>query len=48
VFFNARNDRTVTYQVVDWSLTGDPELSGAVRSVLQAWPAAHPNRGTNP
>jgi hypothetical protein len=48
VFFNARNDRTVTYQVVDWSLTGDPELSGAVRAVLQAWPAAHPNRGADP
>jgi len=40
LFFNARNDQTVTYQKLDWAVDGDPALAVAVRDALGAWP--HP------
>ena len=43
LFFNASSDRTVTYQTVDWSLTGDDETARAVSAALRRWPAAAPN-----
>jgi Glycosyl hydrolase family 26 len=43
LFFNGRNDQTVTYQKVDWSLTGDPAAAAAVRHALTTWGAAARN-----
>ena len=34
VFFQVRDDRTVTYQKVDWTFTGDTLVTAAVRSSL--------------
>ena len=34
VFFQTRDDQTVTYQKVDWTFTGDSLVTGAVRSSL--------------
>jgi beta-mannanase len=36
VFFNVRDDQTVTYQKVDWTITGDSVVASAVRSALSS------------
>jgi len=36
VFFHARDDQTVTYQKVDWTIAGDSALSAAVRQALRS------------
>jgi beta-mannanase len=37
LFFNAREDRTLTYQAVDWSITGDPGIAETVRAAIGEW-----------
>ena len=37
LFFNVRNDRTVTYQQVDWAISGDPALAPAIATALKRW-----------
>jgi hypothetical protein len=36
LFFHARDDQTVTYQKVDWTIAGDSALSAAVRQSLRS------------
>jgi hypothetical protein len=48
LFFNGRNDQTVTYQKVDWSLTGDPAAAAAVQRELTTWGAAARNLSAQP
>jgi beta-mannanase len=48
LFFNDRNDQTVTYQKVDWSLTGDPAAAAAVQRELTTWGAAARNLSAQP
>jgi hypothetical protein len=36
LFFHARDDQTVTYQKVDWTITGDSSLTAVVRQSLSA------------
>jgi hypothetical protein len=38
LFFHAADDRTVTYQSLDWTLTGEAEPAAAIRQALAAWP----------
>jgi hypothetical protein len=37
LFFEVANDQTVTYQKVDWSIKGDPEVARAVATALRGW-----------
>lgn len=37
VFFNTEGDRTVTYQSVDWTITGDSVTRVAIAAALQPW-----------
>jgi hypothetical protein len=37
LFFNTRNDQTVTYQKVDWSVTDDSLTVSAIRSAIAQW-----------
>jgi hypothetical protein len=37
LFFNATRDQTVTYQQVDWSVTGDPALVRVVAEAMKRW-----------
>jgi hypothetical protein len=37
LFFHARDDQTVTYQKVDWTVTGDSSTSAAIRDALEGW-----------
>ena len=48
LFFNGRNDQTVTYQKVDWSLTSDQALASAVQHELRTWGAAAANLSAAP
>jgi beta-mannanase len=45
VFFNARDDQTVTYQKVDWTLGADSAAADAVRTALRATGFACPQSG---
>jgi beta-mannanase len=36
LFFHTRDDQTVTYQKVDWTIAGDSALSAAVRQSLRS------------
>lgn len=40
LFFEVDDDQTVTYQKVDWSVRGDPELLGAITGALEPWDPA--------
>lgn len=44
LFFNAKNDQTVTYQKVDWSITSDPALAREVHEVLKTWTRPAPSK----
>jgi len=37
LFFHSKSDRTVTYQVLDWSVERDPALSRAIASAVKDW-----------
>jgi hypothetical protein len=37
LFFHARDDRTVTYQAVDWTFTAEPEPAASIRAALDSW-----------
>jgi hypothetical protein len=37
LFFDAKNDQTVTYQRLDWSVVSDPELTQTIAAAIQAW-----------
>lgn len=37
LFFNARNDQTVTYQKVDWTIADDSLTIAAIRSAFAQW-----------
>ncbi len=37
LFFNVKNDQTVTYQKVDWTLEGDSATVRAVKSSIAGW-----------
>jgi len=39
LFFHAQRDQTVTYQVLDWSLTGEPALIQTIAYSLRGWRA---------
>lgn len=43
LFFNLSGDQTVTYQKVDWTVTGDSTLTGAIRRAIRPW-APHNGR----
>jgi hypothetical protein len=38
LFFNARDDQTVTYQRVDWTFINDSAVTAAVRQSISSWP----------
>jgi hypothetical protein len=38
-FFNARNDQTLTYQQVDWSIATDPPIARSVAAAIRNWKA---------
>lgn len=38
LFFHAADDRTVTYQAVDWTLTRETEPAATIRQAVAAWP----------
>jgi hypothetical protein len=41
LFFQAKNDQTVTYQQVDWSIASEPALANAIAAAIHPWvPAA--------
>jgi hypothetical protein len=37
LFFHARQDQTLTYQTVDWSITRDPEIAQAIVNTIASW-----------
>jgi hypothetical protein len=37
LFFNVKNDQTVTYQKVDWTIDGDSTVLAAVRPPIAGW-----------
>jgi beta-mannanase len=37
LFFNAREDRTLTYQGVDWSIAGEPAIAETIRRAMARW-----------
>ncbi len=37
LFFNAKDDQTVTYQKVDWTISDDSVLARAVAGAIRAW-----------
>ncbi len=37
LFFNVKNDQTVTYQKVDWKIDGDSAVLRAIRPALSRW-----------
>lgn len=39
VFFHTQRDQTVTYQVLDWSITGDAALGRAIAETIAPWTA---------
>jgi hypothetical protein len=39
VFFHTQADQTVTYQVLDWSITGDATLARAIAEAIAPWTA---------
>lgn len=44
LFFNAREDQTLTYQKVDWSVAGDAALAGTIATAIRSWAPATPTR----
>jgi beta-mannanase len=38
LFFHATNDRTVTYQALDWRVAGDGALTRTIHDAIQTWP----------
>jgi hypothetical protein len=44
LFFNAREDQTLTYQKADWSIAGDPALAEAIVTAIEPWAPATPTR----
>jgi hypothetical protein len=41
IFFDAKDDQTVTYQKLDWSIEGDQTLKSAVASAIKGWNSPH-------
>jgi len=37
LFFNAKNDHTVTYQTLDWSVTRDPAVARTITAAIKPW-----------
>ena len=37
VFFHTRDDQTITYQKVDWTITSDSLVSRAVSEAVRSW-----------
>jgi hypothetical protein len=37
LFFQAKNDQTVTYQKLDWSITGDAPLARTIATAIKPW-----------
>jgi beta-mannanase len=37
LFFHARNDQTVTYQKLDWSVASDPDLARTIAAAIRPW-----------
>ena len=37
LFFHAREDQTVTYQKVDWSIASDPALADTIATAVRSW-----------
>ena len=37
LFFHARQDRTLTYQTVDWSIVRDPEIAQTIAAAVASW-----------
>jgi hypothetical protein len=44
LFFHARQDQTLTYQTVDWSVVRDPEVAETIAAAIAAWTTAEPTR----
>jgi hypothetical protein len=45
LFFQAKNDQTVTLQKLDWSIVSDPALARTIATAIKRWPpdtAPHP------
>ncbi|HEX7796361.1 MAG TPA: hypothetical protein VF456_18495 [Vicinamibacterales bacterium] len=42
-FFHAKNDQTVTYQKLDWSLASDPDLAHTISAAMSPWLPTAPN-----
>jgi len=38
LFFHAREDQTLTYQKVDWSVASDPALADTIAAAIRSWP----------
>jgi hypothetical protein len=41
IFFDAKDDQTVTYQKLDWSIESDQTLKSAVASAIKGWNRLH-------
>ena len=37
LFFNAREDQTLTYQKADWSIAGDAALAETIATAIRPW-----------
>jgi hypothetical protein len=37
IFFHAKEDQTITYQKLDWSIDADPALKRAIASAIKRW-----------
>ena len=37
LFFHVKNDRTVTYQSLDWSVIGDNSLTRTIADAIHGW-----------
>ena len=42
LFFHAKNDQTVTYQKLDWSIEGDPVLAHTITAAIKRWTPGMP------
>jgi hypothetical protein len=37
LFFHVKNDRTVTYQALDWFIAGDEGLARTIAAAIRPW-----------
>ncbi len=44
LFFHAKNDQTVTYQKLDWSVTSDPALARTIAAAIRPWAPGRPTQ----